>query len=183
MMVSDFVQKMMFANELTMEDGRTELLGFRMVMIPAYTLTKIVEEIYQIQGDEAFDILFRAGKHHGHYATDVLGAEHNISRRQFTSETLDSAGILGLGRFEADAINFDEGRLVFRIEDSPFPKQFRESDVLSDIDTPADHLQRGMLHGVGEDLFDTPVTSEEIRCEFLGDSHCKLIVQAEDADI
>lgn len=181
-MVSDFVQRMMFANQLTMEDGRTELLGFRMATLPTYTLMKFFEELYKVQGEEMFDIIFRVGKEHGHYATDMLGEEHNIPRSRFVSETLDSAGILGLGKFQVDMINFGEGLMVFQIQDSPFPEEFSKSEVLSDIDIPVDHLQRGMLHGIAEDLFESPVSSKETECEFLGDRHCKLIVQAKDQE-
>lgn len=181
-MVSDFVQRMMFADQLVMEDGHIELLGFRMAMLPTYTITRIVEEIYRSRGDEAFDILFRAGKHHGHYATDVMGEEHDIPRKQFLSETMDSSGILGLGKFESEAVNFDDGSMVFRLQNSPFPDEFRESDGLDDLDVPIDHLQRGMLHGVAEDLFESPVVSEETHCEYLGDPHCRFVVQTTDAD-
>lgn len=177
MTISKFVQRMIFANQLTMEDGYIELLGFRMAMLPTHTLTKLIEELYEVHGEEAFDIMFRVGKHHGHYATNVLGKRHDIPRRQFVSETLESAGILGLGQFESDVLNFDEGKLVFRIEDSPFPEKFRDSDVLSDIDHPVDHLQRGMFHAIAEDMFDAQVISREPECEFLGSSHCKLIAQ------
>lgn len=181
-MVSDFVQRMMFADQLVMEDGRIELLGFRMVTLPAYTITKFFEELYRVHGDEAFDIIFRVGEHHGHYATSVLGEEHDIPRKQFLSETLDSAGILGLGRFEADVVNFEDGLMSFRLEDSPFPEQFRQSDVFADVDGPVDHLQLGMLHAIAGDLFANPVTTRETRCEFLGDSHCKLVSQVDTQD-
>lgn len=180
--MSDFVQRMMFADQLVMEDGRIELLGFRMAMLPTYTITKIVEEIYKERGDEAFDILFRAGKQHGHYATDVLGEEHDIPRKQFLSETLDSSGILGLGKFEADAINFDEGSMVFRLADSPFPEEFHESKVIEEVDMPVDHMQRGMLHGVAEDLFKAEVTAKETHCRYLGDAHCRFVVRKVDTN-
>ncbi len=174
------MQKMMFAKQLEIEEGRIELLGFRMVMLPAYTLTKFIEELYKVHGDEAFDIVKRVGKHHGRYATDVLGREHEIPPRRFIHETLDSSGILGLGKLEAEIMNFDEGKMVFRIEGSPFPEQFRQSNILSDVEGPVDHLQLGMLIGIASDLFDTPVTARETKCEFLGHTHCKLAVTTGD---
>ncbi len=180
MPMSDFVERMMFAYQLSIEDGEIVLLGFRMAMLPTYTLTKLIEELYQSQGDEAFETLFRVGRHHGNYATDVLGEQHDVPRKQFLNETLDSSGILGLGKFNLEVQNFDEGRMVFSLENSPFPGRFRESNVLSNLTIPVDHLQRGMVHGIAEDMFAEPVTSKETKCEYLGDSHCRVVLQTDD---
>jgi predicted hydrocarbon binding protein len=177
MSLGEFAKKAISSNQLGMEAGEIELLDFRMAMLPAYTLTKMVECIYESHGKEAFEILFEAGKSHGEYAIDELGRKHDISRKQFADQTLESANILGLGEFSMEKFNPDEGKAVYKVENSPFVKHFRESDVLSDLERSIDELQRGMFHTTTREMFDKEVRSRETHCEFQGDDYCRFIVE------
>jgi predicted hydrocarbon binding protein len=163
-----------------MQDGEIELLDFRMAMLPAFTLTKMVEGVYERHGEEAFEILFEAGKSHGEYAIEELGRKHDISRKQFADQTLESANILGLGEFSMEKLNLDEGKAVYKVKNSPFVKHFRESDVLSDLDRGVDELQRGMFHATTREMFDEEVRSRETHCKFQGDDHCRFIVETKE---
>ncbi len=171
------MKKMVKSNQLELDDGDIDLLGFRMGMVPIYTWTKLIERLYEMQGEEAFDILFEVGKEHGQYAIDEIGKEHDIPRRQFLDQSLYTADVLGLGRFSLEKINFESGKIIYKIEDSPFKEEFENSDILSDLDREVDDLQRGMFHKVAECVLDSQVESRETHCTFKGDSYCRFVVE------
>lgn len=171
------MKKMMSSNQLNLEDGELDLLDFRMAMLPVFTWTKLIENLYELHGEEVFEILLDVGKAHGQYAIDEIGKKHDIPRKQFLDQALYTADTLGLGRFSLEKLNFDEGKIVFRIENSPFKEAFNESDVLSDLDRPVDDLQRGMFHAVSEAVLESDVESEEVSCIFQGDSHCRFVIR------
>lgn len=168
---------MMAVHQLDFGEGRTELLGFRMAFMPTHTLANLVKEMYEAHGDEAFDLLFRVGQEHGHYAIDVLGREHKVPKKQFINELKESANVLGLGAMEFKQVDLNGGKVVMTIKDSPFVEEFRDSPVFTDTDRAVDDLQRGMIHGIVEELVDYPVTSTEDQCALHGGHVCRIIVR------
>lgn len=179
-MLKGFFKKLIMARQLTLEDGRIEEFGVRMAFLPTHTITKLVEEMYKQDGADAFDHLFETGRAHGHYVFEEVGQEHDVPRNRFVQETVESANVLGLGEVTAEQVNMDTGRIVLRVEDSPFAESFPASDVLQDVDRPVDDLMLGMIHGIAEKIFDAPVTSREEQCEFQGDPFCRLVVTTEE---
>jgi predicted hydrocarbon binding protein len=177
MTLSSFLKKMLMARQLTFEEGRFEMLGIRGANLPVFTLVSILEEVHDEVGDDLFDMLFEAGKEHGEYAIEAIGREHNMSKSEYLRKTTDSANVMGLGELEVVTFNPEDGQLRVKITDSPFVEFFRDSDTLQDIDRPVDTLQRGIVHGVGNELLDGPIESAEEKCAFLGDPHCEIVVR------
>ena len=171
------MKKMVNSGQLNLQDGEIELLDFRMAMLPAFTLTKLIENLYQRYGDEAFDILFETGKSHGQYAVDQIGRKHEIPKRQFIDQGLYTADALGLGKFSLERLNLEEGKIVYRVDDSPFKEEFNNSEILSDLDRSIDELQLGMCHTTAEAVLDGPVESEETQCIFQGDPYCRFVIK------
>jgi len=166
---------MVKSNQLNLEDGELDLLGFRMAMLPVFTWTKLIETLYELHKDEVFEILFEVGKAHGQYAIDEIGKKHDIPRKQFLDQALYTADALGLGTFTLEKLNFDEGKAIYKIENSPFKEAFEKSEILSDLDRPIDSLQKGMCHRVSEAVLEGKVESEEVSCSFQGDNHCRFV--------
>lgn len=179
-MLKGFFKKLIMARQLTLEDGRIEEFGVRMAFLPTYTITKLVEEMYADDPAAAFDHLFETGRAHGHYVFEEVGEAHDVPRNRFVQETVESANVLGLGEVTAEQVNTETGKIVLRVEDSPFAETFPKSDVLADVDRPVDDLMRGMIHGIAEKMFDAPATSHESQCEFQGDPFCRIVVTTED---
>lgn len=174
----EHIKKMVKSNQFEMDDGELNLLGFRMAMLPVYTWTTLMEQIYQKQGEEElFEMLFETGKAHGQYAIDEIGREHDIPRKQFLNQALYTADILGLGQFELEKLNLNEGKIVYRVDNSPFKDAFEDSDILSDIDGGVDDLILGMAHAVSKEVLAGEVEAEETLCTFQGDSHCRFVVE------
>lgn len=175
--LGEYVKKALNSGQFKMKDGEIELLEFRLAMLPAYTWTKLIEGMYEKNGEEAFELLLEVGKQHGEYAIDQFGKRHNIPKRQFLDQAMDSVNILGIGEFSLEKFNPQSGEVVYRIENSPFPEQFHESEILSELDRSIDFIQLGMCHSVTEAILDQEVESKEVKCEFQGDSHCEIVVR------
>jgi hypothetical protein len=87
----EHMSKMVKSNQLNLTDGELDLLGFRMAMLPVFTWTKLIENLYERLGEEVFDILHDVGKAHGQYAIDEIGKKHDIPRKQFLDQALYTA--------------------------------------------------------------------------------------------
>lgn len=180
MALTEFIKKMMIARQFTFEEGRFEILGIRGVNLPVFTVTKLIERMYEREGEAVFDMLFEVGREHGAYGIDKLGKEHNVKKRQFPDQFIGSGNIMGLGKLAVERFNWEKKKAILTIEDSPFKEEFENSDVLSDVDRPIDDLMRGILHEMTSALFDMPVESEERKCTYLGDETCEIVITGKD---
>lgn len=167
MPISEFIKKMMFSRKLSFEQGRFEMLGIRGVILPTFTITKFIEEVYQENGDRVFDMMFEAGKKHGRTAVEKLGREHGVSKREFLSKLMDSANVMGLG--EMEIMEMEQNYFKSSIKGSPFVEEFKKSEVLKDVERPVTEFVRGISHGIGEEFFDSEVKTEYEASEFQGD--------------
>jgi len=176
--VSNFVKKMIFARQISFDKGRFEMFGIRGVILPVFTFTKLIEEVYGEKGEKVFDILFEAGKHHGHFGIEEVGRQNKASKREFLEEVIDAGNVMGLGEAEVRNLDMREKKMRITLSDSPFAEQFRDSDVLKSIDHPIDHFQRGVFHAIGEEILESEVISRENKCVFVGDNICEIIIEA-----
>jgi len=174
-----FFKRLVMSNQLTIEDGRIEEFGVRMAFFPVFTLNRIVEMTYEKEGEEAFNLLFEAGKEHGHHIIQEVGGEHDVAKNRFMEETIESANVLGIGEIELEEFS-PKGKIAVKVTDSPFVKGLKDSEVVGDLDRPVDDFVRGILQAMAEDIFDADATAEETMCEFQGDPYCRLVVKTED---
>jgi predicted hydrocarbon binding protein len=171
---------MMFSRQLNFEKGEFEMLGIRGAVIPVRTFTHIIESVYEKQGDEVFDILFETGREHGKLGVEKLGKKHSVSKREFLEEIIDSGNVMGLGKAKIKSFNPQEGLLRVNLKNSPFEEEFRQSEVLKDIDRSIDEFQRGVFHSMAEAIFDGEVKSREDKCSFKQDERCEFIFKEVD---
>lgn len=177
--MSNFVKKMMFAHQLEFEEGKFEMLGIRGTILPVFTLTRIIESLFEEKGEDAFDLLFQVGKEHGELGVEKMGREHKVSKREFFQKLTKSANVMGLGTVEMERFEMDEKKIVLVITGSPLVEEFKNSEVLSDIDRPVNDFLRGVIHAMAEEVFESEAVSEEKKCEFLGDERCEIHVRGE----
>ncbi|MFB6294801.1 MAG: V4R domain-containing protein [Candidatus Nanohaloarchaea archaeon] len=172
--MSKFVKKMMFAHQLDFEEGRFEMLGVRGVILPAFTVTRLMEQAYEEVGEDAFDILFQVGVDHGRMAIEDVGEEHSMSKNEFMKKMVESGNVMGVGKMSLEEFDPADGEAAVTLQDSPFAEQFMDSGTFQNLDRPVDDLIRGVLHGIFADIFDTEtVTVEETKCAFQGDGMCE----------
>ncbi|WEL19320.1 hypothetical protein [Candidatus Nanohalococcus occultus] len=172
----DNMRKMVNTNQLNLSDGEIHLFDFRMGMLPIQTLTSLFENIYERIGEEAFEVLFQAGKTHGQMAIDDIGKAHGVPKKQFIEQTIYTADALGLGEFKLERIDLEEQVIAYRIDNSPFKEQFEKSEALRDLDRPIDELQRGMFHRVSQRVLNADtVETRETHCRFQGDAYCRFV--------
>ncbi len=178
--LNKFLKKMLFSRKLDFQEGKLEILGVRGIMLPTFTFSHLLEEIYRNSGDQLFDFLFETGKNHAEEAIEAIFSKYKVPKREFPSQALDSGNIMGLGKLEVDYFMPDKKKLKLTIKNSPFVEEFKQSDVLKDLERPVDDLQRGFIHAYAEKLFDCEVESKEEKCEFLGHEKCVIKVQAKE---
>lgn len=177
MSVNKFIKNMMFSRQLNFEKGKFEMLGIRGAMIPIRTLTHFIEEMYRERGEKVFDMLFETGKEHGSLGVEKLGKKHKVSKRKFIKEVINSGNVMGLGKADIEVFDPNDGLLRIKLRNSPFEEEFKDSDILKDLDRSIDDFQRGVFHAMANAVFDKEVKSKETKCSFLGDQHCELIIK------
>lgn len=173
MMFSELIRQLMLARQLNFSEGRFEMLGIRGVVIPAFTLTKFIEKLYQVEGEDAFTTLFDIGQAHGQLGVEQIGEKHGMQKFDFLEKIIESGNIMGLGKAELKRFNKEKGEVIITLTDSPFKDEFSNSSVLQDIEPPIDHFQRGVFHTMVSAILDKPVESTEETCSFGQHAHCR----------
>lgn len=179
MPVQDYIKKMMFAHQIDFQEGRFEMFDIRGVILPAFTLMKFIEEMYKEKGDAVFDILYETGREHGRLGIEQIGERHKIPKREFFSKVFESGNIMGLGKAEIEYFNPDKPDLGIKLTDSPLDEQFKESEVLSEVDRPVNEFLRGVFTEMADSVIEEDVRMEQSACEYLGDRYCafELVVE------
>lgn len=175
--VKDFFKKMRFGHQLNIEDGRFELLGLRGLILPAFIYTWLFEEIYEIKGEDAFDLLFEIGKRHAKTASEEVFSKYKVSKRKMPTKMFDAMNLMGLGRMEMHNYNYNKSHITITVNGSVFAEQFAASSTFEELDRTVDDYLVGLIHGYMSKVFNDEVQTVEEQCEFNGADHCTIKVR------
>jgi predicted hydrocarbon binding protein len=168
MAVSDFVEKLMFSKKLTFAEGKFEMFGVEGVIFPADVFTKMLEVTHEKTGEEVFEIMFESGRKQGNVAIEEIGKKNNMKKKEFFSKMVESANVMGIWKLEVEKFS-EEGSLVCSLTDSPITREIKQSEEFEDVNKPVENFFRGLIHGLGEEVFEEKVKSEFTKSEYMGD--------------
>ncbi len=170
----------MFSQKLKFKEGRFEMFDIKGVILPVYTFSKLLEQEYKSNGDEVFEMLFETGKAHGKMGIERIGRKNKVSKREFQSKMIDSANMMGLGKFEVVNSDMTKEEFKVRLTRSPIVQEFNDSEAMSDVERPVTELSRGMFHSIMGEIWSAEVVSKFSKSKFLGDENTEIKVQLKD---
>lgn len=165
----DVFKKLLLARQMSIEKGKIEMLGQRMIIAPVYTFSYIIKNA--VNQDEMGRLIYDACKHANN---DPRGFTHDVSRKyKLRGEKLirwmaDIATTSGWGVINVVKVDEREKTAVVNIEDSPVAKFIGKSKH------PVDHPIRGYMAGAAEVIFNDLKANkgEWVKYDYI-ETHCR----------
>lgn len=176
--VTKYAHRMIFSGFMKLKRGKLVLSKTRAIILPAPFVASFLEESYQQNGDEIFEMMFNAARDLAHDTVDRMGRENKMVKREFLSTVADSANLLGIGRIKIDNADFDNEVLEVSLTGSPLVDEIRDSEIPGELDEPISLFLKGAAHGIGEEVLDAEVKSEYISSEYVGDQRTNVRVES-----
>jgi hypothetical protein len=176
MAVDGFIKKMIFSNKMSFDDGKFKMLDVEGLVLPVNTVMTLINEFYEESGDKLFEALFESGRKQGEIAIKQIGEKNKMQKKEFFSKLSDSANVMGIGKVELEDFDEKEKHIIYSLEDSTMANEMNKRDKFKDREDPVAYLFKGLVHGLGENMFECEIKSEFLKSEFQGDS--KTVVKA-----
>ena len=161
-MLSQFVKKLMFARQFSMEDGKIEMLGSREVMLPVNFVASFDKSIYAQAKKASVGMLQKLAKKLGLKGPTLMNTAIQI---------YDS---YGLGKMIIKTMNGSKSALV-EVKESPIVAELRMRGEKPKA--PACFLTAGVLAGTMSVILSKDMDAKEIRCAAKGDGVCQFEVR------
>ena len=172
----NFFKKLLIARQLKVEKGSLEMLGERMLIMPAYTFSYIIKSAED--QDKIGRLIYNACKHANN---DPRGFTYDVSKKfNLKGEDLikwmaDIATTSGWGIIDIVRFDGDKKTATIMIKDSPVAKNIQGAK------NPVDHPIRGYMAGAAEVVFNDLSTDKkswikydyvETKCVACGSQFC-----------
>jgi predicted hydrocarbon binding protein len=157
------------------ERGAISFKGVRYLLIRPETLVEFQKALEERLGEEAQEVLCRAGFAGGHLSTEKYRETFGYGDDEIVQFMKNMGGQIGWGKFQVEEFSPLAKRLILTVKNSPFAAAYGKSAG------PVCHFTRGVMAGMGQALFGEDVTAEETHCLAKGDDLCRFLVEAKRA--
>lgn len=165
-------EKLSMARQISFHDGKIILLDQRVSVVPVEFLASITKTIND-SSDQVFEVYSAAKTAVREGFAKRLGEAYDFKFRDYSQWLVDIATMSGWGRLEWADLDFDNKRGVIAVTDSPIG-----SKLSGQVDSPVDHVIRGLMAGGASHSFNADVDILETECVALGDPKCKFVIQS-----
>jgi len=175
-MFSKFMNKMVFANLASFDEGKITIMGVGAVIISSPVLPGLFLDFYKISKKKAFGIFYDAGLNHGRLIGKVSSERFGVDKQKFSDQMADSSNMMGLGRMEVARYDPFKGEATVRIIDSTMAREVLKLNGKTKF--PVDWFFCGTMVGVFESAFKgKKFECKEVRCLAMGDPHCEFVLK------
>jgi len=163
-------KKLMFARELSFEDGKITMLKGRLIMIPISIFVNLYRTLKE-QGSDAGKILYEIGKFEGVHWIGALQNRYSMKGNDMLKWGFNSMALAGWAKFDIVKVDLEKRDYAyFRAFDSAF------AETLGKTGEVCDYLLAGFFGGGGSVIYNKSLTCEEIKCTSKGDKCCEFRV-------
>ena len=167
----------MLKKKMSFKDGKFKMLDVDGVILPVDTVMILIEDFYEECGDKIFDALFESGRKQGEIAIEQIGKKNKMRKKEFFSKLGNSANVMGIGKVKLEEFSEEKQHLVYSLENSTIVEQLNNNEKFEDREEPVEYFFKGLIHGLGENVFEDKIKSSFLKSEFQGDS--KTVVKVE----
>lgn len=150
--------------------GRLSFKGVRYLLIRPETLVDFQKALERTLGERAGELLFQGGFTGGSLSARKYKEHFGYSDEETVAFMCRMGGQIGWGHFALEELDASAGRLVVRVEGSPFAEAYGPADH------GVCHLIRGVLAGLAAAIFDAEVAATEVACAAQGAPLCRFTV-------
>ena len=166
----DTFKKLMFARQISFEEGKITLLGQSMLMIPADALATILRDMRkQLGRDKADKIIYNSMKEMAIRYLNAIKNVFSMSKVDMIKWAANSVTLAGWGKVTVVSVDGQVGKAVIRVTGSSI------AAVLGKDKEPTDTVLAGFFAGGESAVFEKDVDVKEIKCTARGDLYCEFI--------
>lgn len=164
--------KLLIGRQLEFDNGKINLIGQPMVMMPVVTIAKMQHHIEKKSKLRKLgeDALYNAAKDAG---IDYMGRYRKnygvTSPTKLLEWAINSMHLAGWGQFTVSKFDVKKAIAEFKVENSPFAIEIGKRRY------PVDHIIRGYIAGGLYVMFNRKVECKETKCIATGYPHCEFI--------
>ena len=166
----ELVKKLMFARQISFEEGKIMLLNNPMLIMPVDTyvsLTKAIrDELGRKRGD---DLIYKAMKKSAITYLNVLKKGFSMSKVDMIKWAANSVTLAGWGKVAVTSVDGQVGKAVIRVTGSTVGAGLGKDNESTDI------LLAGFFAGGESAVFGKNVDVKEVKCTAKGDPYCEFI--------
>jgi predicted hydrocarbon binding protein len=155
--------------------GAISFKGVRYLLIRPETLAEFQKALEERLGEEAQEILYRAGFTGGHLSTKQYKETFGYGDEETVRFMMTMGGQIGWGRFQVEDFSPEAKTLIVTVRSSPFAMAYGDSAH------PICHLTRGVMAGMAHILFGEDVAAAETHCLAKGDHRCRFLIEVKSA--
>lgn len=161
---------LIFNKKLSFSEGR---ISFYDQDISVYPLQSIIEYMGLIHKDQELTkfTYITAKESILEYKQNLINSCNQSNKLDWAIQTIN---LYGLGKVQYnDSTSFPAGKIT--IENSPFVQNLKGK-----VNSPVDHILRGIVSGVISSIFDTNYDVIELDCSVAGATNCSLAINTKD---
>ncbi len=167
-MLNEFIKRLMFLRQFSMENSRIELLKQDQFLLD----TDFVALIQDINKEEFYKIIKKNAEEKVKSYTKILGS----NPASISEDTLAALfGSLGFGKIEIMKLNREDKRVFLNLTDSPIVKAYKKMGKKGK--EPVCLFISAVLAGSFSAIFGKSVDCEEKSCSIKGGKSCNFVVQ------
>lgn len=164
----DIIKKLLFARQLSFEEGSVILLGIPIVMHPVATMVSI-RKILEERNETV--LLYRACKDSGKIYQLNIKKAFGMDRNKMIEWGINSLTLGGWGKIKIAKLDYDKKMAIIRLDDSSFAKLYgRSKEFIDDV-------FRGYAASTGGIIFNKDCDAVEVKCIAKGDGCCEFLVK------
>jgi len=174
----DTFKKLMFARQISFEEGKITLLSQPIFITPAQTFISLYKHLIDELGiNKANEILYNASKDAGLKYTSAIKKSYSMSKVDMIKWAANSITLSGWGKVNVVKVDGQQNFAVITVNESTFAKLWGKSSG------PVDVILAGFFAGGESAVFEKNIDVEETKCIAKGDSNCVFVVKNETKSI
>ena len=166
----DTFKKLMFARQISFEEGRILLLGRPVMIAPVETFAFLVKTLREEMGQKKADeMIYNAMKKTGIQYMGGIKKGFSMSKLDMIKWSVNSITLAGWGKVTVISADAQKNTFNLRVDDSAVLKELGKSSE------PTDIILAGYFAGGGTAIFEKDVNVKEVKCRAMGDAYCEFI--------
>ncbi len=166
------VKKLLFARQLQLEEGRFDLLGIKMLLMPAEILVNMQTELTNILGyEKAKKIIYNSIKQASIKYNRMISEKYGFQFLKFKEWQENLIELAGWGKLEIPKADWKTGKAMIIVRNSVV------AEIVGHSKKPVDHILAGFFAGGISANFKKNVEAKEIECVACGNRFCKFIIE------
>ena len=163
----DVIKKLLFARQLSLEEGEIKLLGQNVTMLPIALFIQMYKELKTIQPKKYKKIIYNITKETGKEYSITLKKKYGMNAKKLIEWDINTLALAGLGKGELINLDLKNKKSMIRVFNSTVAKAFGRSKE------PVDTVIEGYIAGSAIIIFNSEkMLCKETKCEAKGNAFC-----------